>query len=152
MIRYRRNRAGIGEFPVPLTLIDLAWLVTIVTLCAAKFGIGSVRLPELRPVDKSIEAPLAPLAPKGIEVGIGTDGELRLQGQPIVIDELGARVNALGDPGRPLMISIDTKADGTGHTDRLVQLVDHLQRARIENPLCIRAKSQPDEAVSNAVQ
>lgn len=147
MIRYRRNRAGIGDFPVPLTLIDLAWLVTVTTLLSAKFGIVSVRLPQLPPGDPSA-VPAA--APKGFEIAIATNGELRLQGQPIVIDDIGAGVKALGDPTRPLMISIDTRADGTGHTDRLVQLVEHFQRAGVKNPLRVRAKSQPIGTVPNA--
>jgi biopolymer transport protein ExbD len=130
-----------------LTLIDLAWLVTIVTLCAAKFGIVSVRLPQLRAADPT---GVAAAVPKGIEIAIATNGDLRLQGQPVVIDQLGPRVKAVGDPQRPLMISIDTSADGTGHTDRFVQLVEHFQRAGVQNPLRVRAKSQPNGTVPDA--
>jgi len=140
MIRYRRNGGSVGEFQMPLTMMDLAWLVTIVTLCAAKFGIVSVRLPQVRAAEPNGVA----AAPKGIEIAIATNGDLRLQGQPVDLDQIGAGVKALGDPTRPLMISIDTKADGTGHTDRLVQLVQHFQRANIQNPLEVQAKSQPN--------
>jgi biopolymer transport protein ExbD len=146
MVKYRRPHAGIGTFSVPLTLIDLAWLVTVTTLLSAKFGIVSLRLPDLGPVGKSSEASVAP---QGIEVAIGTDGGLRLQGQGVVIDELGPRLKALGEPKRPLMISIDTLEDGMGHTDRLVQLVDHLQRAGVRNPLRVRAASSPKGITSN---
>jgi biopolymer transport protein ExbD len=137
MARRSRNRGELGEVPVPLTMMDLAWIVTIITLCAAQFGIGKVRLPQLKP-SESVKA--GAVGAKGIELAIGADGKLLLQGRSVALEEVSARVKALNSPKSALLLSLETREDGSGHAERLVQLVDRLQRDHLENPLEVRTK------------
>jgi biopolymer transport protein ExbD len=85
----RRPRSASTGLAVPLSMLDVAWLILLYTLVHATFLVSSVPLPELV---ASENPPATDAAPAGPQITVKNDGKVLYQEQPISLDQVAARI------------------------------------------------------------
>ncbi len=122
MIPRNNHRSQTGALSVPLSMIDVAWLVLMFALVQAEFLVESVALPDL------LRTEVAAATEQGkasSQIALHKNGEVTYQGEPIALEEVPARINAESDQSRPVLLSIETN----DATQALVQLMHDLSQS-----------------------
>ena len=125
MNRKRNNSARAGVLAVPLSMIDVAWLVLMFALIQAQFLVESVPLPDIVGAEPSAAA----AGDKAVaQIVLHVSGEVSYQGDPIALVELSERIKSEPDQARPVLLSIER--DGEGRiSDQLPQLLHDLSQS-----------------------
>ena len=104
---------------------------------------AEVKLPRLETPDAAATS----TAVESLQVVIRSSGELVFKEQARELADLPGRLQITGGDAK-LQLLLEVDAAGLGNTQRLVQVVDALQRAKIPNPLSVRvapATNSPQE-------
>lgn len=139
MKRRRNNSSRVGVLAVPLSMIDVAWLVLMFALIQAQFLVESVPLPNM----VRTEASAAAAGDKATsQIALHISGEVTYQGNPIALEELPDRIKSEPDQASPVLLSIER--DGEGRiSDQLPQMLHDLSQSGVGHRVQVQyAKSK----------
>ena len=105
MKRRRNSNSLAGALAVPLSMIDVAWLVLMFALIQAQFLVESVALPNLVRTEPSRSAGQDKV---GSQVALRISGDVTYQGELIALEEVSPRIKSEPDQTRPVLLSIET--------------------------------------------
>lgn len=127
MKRRRNNSSRAGALAVPLSMIDVAWLVLMFALIQAQFLIESVPLPNILRAEPSVGVSQDKAAS---QIALHISGEVTYQGESLALEELPDQIKSEPDQARPVLLSIER--DGEGRiSDQLPQLLHDLSQSGV---------------------
>jgi biopolymer transport protein ExbD len=130
------------DFSLPTSCMDMTSLIALCLLLGFQSA-AEVTLPRLETPDT---AAAAATAVQPLQVVIRSSGELLWKDQSLELTELPAHLQTAGGEAK-LQLLLEVDAAGLGNTQRLVQVVDSLQKAKIPNPLSVRVAPSSAAAV-----
>lgn len=108
MKRQHNNSSRVGALAVPLSMIDVAWLVLMFALIQAQFLVESVPLPNI----VRAEASATPVqGTTGSQIALHISGEVTYQGESVALEEVPARIKSERDQTTPVLLSIEQDED-----------------------------------------